>query len=191
MAKITTPRVYLDSCIFLNVIKHELDFWAESLKILLAADRGDIRLVASTLVLIEVAGWNGEVAINGRDKMIDQYLRDSIEWHEVDLFVAREAQKYCDNKMRMRGPDATHLATAVRAKVDYLMTWDQQFPIGKQFGSVQVIKPTVVWQPTFEDVQVDNQLEEETKKLKEAEAVAVPKKLAGPRPPGKKRAPAG
>jgi hypothetical protein len=43
--------------------------WPDSLKVLLAAERGDIRVVASTLLLAEIGSWNGEVDSASRDQI--------------------------------------------------------------------------------------------------------------------------
>jgi predicted nucleic acid-binding protein len=126
------------------------------LKVLLAADRGDIQLVASTLVVVEVAGWNGDIDPIKRDEVIDNYLNEKVDWYEVDLLVARDARRYCDAH-KMRGPDATHLATAVRAKADWLMTRDEKFPIGQMVDGVRIERPSLVWDPTFDDAEVDSQ----------------------------------
>lgn len=146
-----SPLVYLDSCIFLHVIKDEPGFGPEALRMLLAAERGDIRLVASTLVLVEVASWKGDVTTSERDKVIDKYLSNApVDWYELDAFVAEKARALCDHH-KMRGADATHLATAVRAKADYLVSTDTRFPYGEKINGVEIIKPTILWTPTLDD----------------------------------------
>ncbi len=70
----SAPKVYVDTCVFLNVIKREAGLWPDSLKILRAAERGDIRLIASTLLMTEIASWNGEVDPITRDKVLSDYL---------------------------------------------------------------------------------------------------------------------
>src|SRR5258705_13311400 len=88
-----TPLVYVDSCVFLNVIKREPTFWPDSLKLLLAADRRDIQLVASTLVLVEVGSYKGDVDPVERNAVIERYLTNGpVQWYELDLFVADEAR---------------------------------------------------------------------------------------------------
>lgn len=154
------PLVYVDTCIFLNVIKRETPFWPDALKTLLAAGRGDIQLVASTLVLAEVASWNGGVDPVKRDEVIERYLTNApVLWHEVDLFVAEDARKICDVH-KMRGADAVHLATAVRSKAAYLVSNDKRFPYGQVIGGVKVLRPTVLWDATIHDHAVDQQADE-------------------------------
>jgi hypothetical protein len=57
-AKPPATRVYLDTCPIVSVIKQEPGLWKEGMKVLLAMDRGDIQIVASTLLLVELAGYN-------------------------------------------------------------------------------------------------------------------------------------
>lgn len=152
--------VYIDTCVFINVIKRETPFWPGSLKMLLAAERGDIQLVASTLVLAEVASWNGEVDPRKRDQVIEQYLTNAdIQWYELDLFVVEETRRLCDS-FEMRGADAAHLATAIRARADYLVSNDKRFPYDRTVGGVKVIRPTVLWDATIYDAQVDQEAAE-------------------------------
>ncbi|MEV5768321.1 type II toxin-antitoxin system VapC family toxin [Micromonospora sp. NPDC052213] len=153
--------VYIDTCVFLNVIKRETPFWPGSLKMLLAAERGDIQLVASTLVLAEVASHNGEVDPAKRDEVIDRYLTDApVQWYELDLFVVEDTRRICDS-FEMRGADAAHLATAIRAKADFLVSNDKRFPYDQTIGGVRVIRPMVLWDATIHDAHVDQQAAED------------------------------
>lgn len=171
MTKRIPPKVYADAPLFFNVIKRERGLWPASLKVLLAAQRGDIKLIASTLLLAEIIGHRGDVAPAVRDGVIEQYLTDLVEWVELDLFVVREARELGD-RYKLRGPDASHLATAVRRKADYFMSRDLAFPYGQMVGDVKVIQPDVVWDPCFEDVEVNLRAEEEDAALRAAQEEA-------------------
>lgn len=154
------PLVYIDTCVFVNVIKREPLFWPGALKMLLAADRGDIQIIASTLVLAEVASYYGDVDPADRDSVIEKYLMDAqVHWYELDLFVVEETRKLCD-RYRMRGADAAHLATAIRGKADYFVSNDKRFPFDETVGGVKVVRPTVLWDATTDDAMVDQQAEE-------------------------------
>jgi predicted nucleic acid-binding protein len=163
---VAEPLVYVDTCVFVNVIRKEPALWPESLKMLLAAHRGDIRLVASTLLLVELNGQKrGDEAEyrQQRDKVIQQYL-DSIEveWVEVDHVIGREVRKVSE-QYRLLGADAAHLATAIRRNADYFVSRDGQFPYGSTVGSrTKVVKPGLLWNPTVEDVSIDQQAESES-----------------------------
>ncbi|MET8976228.1 type II toxin-antitoxin system VapC family toxin [Streptomyces sp. NPDC004539] len=149
------PLVYVDADIFFNVIKKENGLWPNSYKILRAAHRGDIQLVASTLLLVELNGRKGDVDADERDRIVDEYLeRLEIQWVEVDLLIAREVRQLAD-QYGLRGPDATHLATAVRMKADYFVSRDRAFPYGETVGITHVTAPRELWNPTTDDAEID------------------------------------
>lgn len=152
-------RVYLDTCPIVSVIKKEPGLWKEGLKVLLAMDRGDIQIVASTLLLVELVGYNGGMKEVHQDSMVEQFLRQSkIQWVEVDVSIVSEARKLARQRL-LRGADATHLATALRYEADYFMSNDARFPYGEKIGSTQIIHPRVVWNTTIYDAQVDDESE--------------------------------
>jgi predicted nucleic acid-binding protein len=168
MARPSVPRVYADSALFYNVIKREPDLWPASLKVFLAAERGDVTLVASTLVLAEVTGWRGDIDELERDAFVLRYLeQESVEWAEVDLFVARDAGRFARSH-HLRGADAIHLATAVRRKCHYFMSRDRAFPYGKTVSGVAVTEPKLVWNMTVDDAQVDAEYDDEVRLLETA-----------------------
>ncbi|MFJ6541742.1 type II toxin-antitoxin system VapC family toxin [Streptomyces sp. NPDC091385] len=155
------PLVYVDACIFINVIRRESALWADSMKILLAAHRGDIRLVASTLLLVELNGQkrsDGNEFREHRDKVIGQFLDSlDIEWVEVDQITARDTRKISEEH-RLLGADAAHLATAIRRNADYFISRDGHFPYGHTVGSrTKVVQPTILWNPTTDDIAVDQE----------------------------------
>lgn len=148
-------KVYADAPIFFSVIKEE-PTWPECMKVLRAAHRGDIQLVASTMLKIELIGWHGEVDLAARDALLEQYLdSQDVDWVEVDHFTIGRARELA-NRYHMRGPDALHLASAVIAGADYLMTYDKRFPLGRRIEGVRVQLPSIVWNETTEDLEVDN-----------------------------------
>lgn len=147
------PTVYIDSCVFFHVIKKEQGLWRDSLQVLLAAERGDISVVASTLVLAEVGGWHGDVPAEAQEQVIERYLlSDAVDWVEVDLFTV-DAARGLAREHHLRGADALHLASAIRAKASYLMTTDERL-LEAQVLAVDVCRPRVVWQPTLEDEEL-------------------------------------
>lgn len=152
------PLIYPDTCLFVNVIKEEAGFWPDSLKVLLAAERGDVHFCASTLVLGELVGWNGDVNAGKRNKVVDQYLTNlGPRWVEVDLYTV-EAAADIAARYQLRGADAIHLTTAVRAQADYFLTWDGRFPIGAEVDGVKVRNPSIVWDPTVDDQLVEKEI---------------------------------
>lgn len=160
------PLVYVDACIFINVIRREATLWPDSMKVLLAAHRGDIRLVASTLLLVELNGQkrsdDSEFCAK-RDKVVEQYLNSiNIEWVEVDHITVRETRRIAEEH-RLLGADAAHLATAVRRNADYFISRDKQFPYGSVVGPrTKVVQPGLLWNPTTDDIAVDQEAARES-----------------------------
>lgn len=128
------PLVYPDACIFIEVLQQRSDTWRDSFKILRAAERGDVRFVASSLLAAEVGRFRGDKPRDRVDELVVQYL-DSVgtQWVEVDLFISREARNLSWRYAMRSGADAVHLATAVRQKADYFMSRDNVFPYGPRF----------------------------------------------------------
>ncbi|MFE7139360.1 type II toxin-antitoxin system VapC family toxin [Streptomyces sp. NPDC057644] len=156
----------MDACIFVNVIRREANLWPDSLKLLLAAERGDIRLVASTLLLVELNGQkrsDDSVFRAKRDGIISQFLDSlSVEWVELDHITVRETRRVSESH-RLLGADAAHLATAIRRNADYFISRDGHFPYGQTVGTrTKVVKPTLLWNPTTDDIAVDQEAARES-----------------------------
>ena len=157
MARGPGPKTYLDSCIFIDVIKRNADLWPGSLKLLLAVERGDIRLVASTLVLAEVACAGFDTQNAKTLAVVDKYLdRLQTRWAEVDVFTVRQARELAA-KYGVAGADAVHLATAVRLEATYFISRDRKFPYGSTVEGCRVLHPgdSPLWDDTLDDTAVD------------------------------------
>lgn len=113
-------------------------------RLLERGEMGHYAIVASTLVYAEVCG-HGDVRASKDtetvDRKVDAFFHHKyIHWVEVDLPIARHARAL--SRLRgLRGPDAIHLASAIRAKCAYFMTWDEGFPIDHEVGSVTIRHP--------------------------------------------------
>lgn len=151
MAADTRPRVYLDADVYLHVLL-EQEHADISSSVLQAAARGDIQLVASRLLTVEVGGWGGNrPGPDAADQILERFLDTAgTEWVELDTIVAGEARRVAWEH-ELRAGDAVHLATALRRKADYFMSYDKRFPYGKVIDGTQVVHPQIVWQPTLVD----------------------------------------
>lgn len=148
-------RLYLDADVYLALIKGEAGRVEIARTLLRGGQHGQFRVVASTLLYAEVCG-HGEVRAANNQAAVDQkvsafFEHGFIEWVEVDLVVAREARRL-SRTQRLRGADAIHLASAIRARCDVLMTWNKNdFPIGQRVEDVEVREPFLFGQSTIED----------------------------------------
>lgn len=154
------PLIYADACVFLEVLQQTHGRWRDSLKVLLAAERGDIQLLASRLLAVEVGRFRGDANKLKVDELVVKYLESvDAQWAEVDLLIARQARELSWQFSIKSGADAIHLATAVRFRADYFMSRDGGFPYGQTVGSTFVTTPKVVWTPSLFDAEVDSEPE--------------------------------
>lgn len=151
MAAPNRPRVYADSCVYLHVLLNQ-EHASECMKLLSAAERGDVQLIASRLVIAEVASYrNDRPGYETAAELLERFLDTTgAEWVELDVMTAHDAARLSwDHKLR--SADAVHLATATRRRADYFMSYDGGFPFDQTVSGVQVTKPRIVWTPTLED----------------------------------------
>lgn len=127
---------------------------AQCLPVLEAAERKDIKVIASRLLPVEIGAYRGDrPGIAAADDLITQYLYSvDAEWSELDIMVAREARRL-SWEYDMRAADSIHLATAARRRADYFMTLDQGYPHDTTVEGVAVSGPRIVWTPTLFDGQ--------------------------------------
>lgn len=142
--------VYLDSCVYLDdILGDNPDRLDVSRTLLERAQLGVYRLVASTLVYAEVAGngpyreMHGTARLHAEQKIDAFFEQGLIRYVEVDLLVARKGRDL-SRRCGLRGPDAVHLASAIRAGCDAFMTWNSKDfgrLYGQQVEGVLVVEP--------------------------------------------------
>jgi predicted nucleic acid-binding protein len=149
----TKPRVYVDAAIFVSVLKNEPTA-SICLAVLEAAERGDIQLIASRLLPVEVGAYKGDRVAIGKpaaDDLVSRFLESvNAEWVELDVIVSREARRISWER-NLRSADAIHLATAIYRKATHFMTLDEKFPLGTTIEGVEISLPRIVWVPTLLD----------------------------------------
>jgi len=123
----------MDACALIAIIKNEPD--AERLDGLMEMlDQGDAHLVESVQILAEVykkSDADDPAARRHQDAKLEN-IRARLESCDVELLdvtlpIVRKATEF-RQKYGLKLPDATHLATAVLNKCDWLVTFDVQFP---------------------------------------------------------------
>jgi len=103
------------------------------------AQVGDYELYASTFVYAEVGG--NQLIREGQVKdssaatgtVSDFFEQRLIRYVDVDFLVAQAAVKI-SREHGLRGPDAVHLASAIRARCDVFMTWNSK-DFGRLYGN--------------------------------------------------------
>jgi len=155
-------RVYADSCMYLSVIKRDADLigdrprWQISRSLFRAAERGDVMVLASNLVQVEVMGHgdvrNATPESTSAELVRNWFLAEWMEWCDLDRVITRKVADL-SRDFHLRGADAVHLASAIRLHADYLMSNDKGFrdALGKTIEGVQVVTPQILWQETLDD----------------------------------------
>jgi predicted nucleic acid-binding protein len=125
----------LDASSLLGVVTGEPAF--ACLKSLLAAvDRGEVRLVESTAILVEVRPhYEDDGAENARvrEDLLALLQSRRTQLVDVNTVVARKAGQLAAD-LGLKTWDAVHLATAILAGVDVLVVRDHRFPEGDYEG---------------------------------------------------------
>lgn len=125
----------LDASSLLGVVTGDPDF--ACLKSLLAAvDRGEVRLVESSAILVEVRPHHegdGPENARVRDDLLALLESRRTQLVDVNTVVARKAGQLAAD-LGLKTWDAVHLATAILAGVDVLIVRDGRFPEGDYEG---------------------------------------------------------
>jgi predicted nucleic acid-binding protein len=134
MAK--TPRIYWDACTWIALIAEEkaiptkggdpVNRYAMCLNILEAARKGKYEIVTSAFTLAEVCK-SPKVESSPTDNLAAFFERSYILVVPVDLSIGRRAQDMqASGFVKLKPPDAVHLASAQRARVMELHTFDDK-----------------------------------------------------------------
>lgn len=164
--KAVQPLLYVDSCVYLDLVMRNEDThadtgeerWRSAKAVFDAVNENDVRLASSSLVEAEVC-CNGESRKDKkriRELVSGWFTARSTAWVEIDRYLAREAVRITnvwqgkgEGDKRMSAADALHLAAALRLGADYFMTHDRGFPIGHRVDGMFVTRPDVVWQESL------------------------------------------
>ncbi len=127
MSRSSKQLHYWDSCAFLALLKNEADYIDECRSVIKAAKDGKVTIVTSALTFIEVIKLE-----KGKPKLskdVEEKIRAFFkhEWiyiYDVNRKIGELARDLMWQYEGLKPKDATHVATAVRAKVDVLETFD-------------------------------------------------------------------
>lgn len=123
---------YLDSSVFIGWIKGEIidnidrkDITEHILKL---AENKEFKICASALTLAEVHKKRGSIQLSDAEdeSILEFFEREFIDIVDVDRTIGEQANRFC-RRYPLRPNDAIHLACALRAKCDVLLTWDGPF----------------------------------------------------------------
>jgi predicted nucleic acid-binding protein len=130
--------IYLDSCALIAVFQTEPG--SEPIAdVLIRAAKDQVKVFASTIILVEVRGQRKGQADEEIDRKTLDHLRSpSFIYVEASQRVAMRARRYC-GQYGLKPMDAIHLASAVEAEAQVMWTLD------KGFGAVLGTSVEGVW----------------------------------------------
>ncbi len=145
--------VYWDSCAFLSFIE-ETDGRVESLRAVMEeAIKREVALYTSAISITEVAFVAAEHS-GGLDEDTEQKI-DKL-WHpsspvqvvEYTQLIAIQARQLLRQKLdlgiSLKPMDAIHIATALRAQVDELHTYDDRMKKWREHTGIRIVEPAPV-----------------------------------------------
>lgn len=153
-----SKRVYWDACAWIAFIAEEKSIpikggglenrYLMCLETLEAARKGQYEIVTSAFTLAEVCK-SPEVVNSPLDNLSSFFEKSYILIVPVDLSIGRRAQSMqASGLIRLKPPDAVHLASAQRAKVLELHTFDDKILgldgtiVGGDGGPIKICRPT-------------------------------------------------
>ncbi|PSB20207.1 PIN domain-containing protein [Phormidesmis priestleyi ULC007] len=119
------PLHYWDSCTFLGYLKAEADKVDGCVSVLKHAEKGSVKIVTSSLSLVEVIKLKKREPISREDeeKIRRFFMHKWIVLQDVDRKISELARELVWEHV-LRPYDAVHVATAIRAKVNHIDTFD-------------------------------------------------------------------
>ncbi len=120
--------IYWDSCVFIDLIEKTPARFSILEAIVASAERGEVRIVASTVSLVEVAKLDNLAGVlpEWKEKLLVQFFEnDYISARGVDRGLAEIARPLIRNH-NLKPADAIHVATALQSKVQVLHTYDDK-----------------------------------------------------------------
>lgn len=125
-------KPYVDSSVFIGWIQGEIidgvDREDIASHILRQAERGIFRIAISAWTLAEVhkpRGQRNALTEQEGNRILRFFQRSFFDLVDVDREVGEEAHELC-RLHGIRPADAVHVACALRAECDVLLTWDSQ-----------------------------------------------------------------
>lgn len=165
---------YWDSGCFLALFNNEAGRVDNCKSVLLAAERGELRIVTSALTLTEVIKIKGKpITVDQEDHIRAFFEHEWILVRDVDRFIAEQAREFIW-KHKLQPYDAIHLATAYKHKLQHLDTYDIR-DLGKLSGKIGV-PPMKIGEPPVIPYQTDlPSIEPSEKKLRKKRIAATKK----------------
>jgi predicted nucleic acid-binding protein len=119
--------VYWDANPFCIVLNNESERLEACLAVLRAAESGELKIVTSALTLAEVVRTKDARISPGKEAVLSDFFQnDFLVFVSVEWFVGNRARQLMHQHPALKPMDALHVATAIRAKVSEMHTYDRK-----------------------------------------------------------------
>lgn len=127
-AKCRYKKPYVDSSVIIAWLKGEEGRRDVFTDILIAAEAGAFKVYTSTVTIAEVhrPRRHQQGTEKDSDQLLDLFEQDFLVFIDVDRRVAERAHRLCRDT-GLRPFDALHVASALRANCEVLLSWDDRF----------------------------------------------------------------
>ena len=123
----SVPLHYWDSCTFVGYFNDEKDKIDGCISVLEDAQAKRLKIVTSTITLVEVIKIKGQpMPPKEQEDMMMRFFKANSDWiilMDVERKIAEIARELIRD-FGLKAYDATHAATAIRAKVNFIDTFD-------------------------------------------------------------------
>lgn len=164
MAKKTTPLIYLDTSVLLDLITGEPQLVPEAATprgvaaqhVIRGIEERKARFATSALVELEVFGAprvrkDPDQVAKVTEALAGLFADPDTVWSDIDRLVAAQARELFSEigpkygKNPAGAADIGHLAAAVRLGCTHFMATDQGFPINSTLRGTRIMFPAPLW----------------------------------------------
>ena len=147
------PRRLWDSCVIIDYLAGTPAVAETCSQIIAQAERGELEIVVSTMAAIEVAYLTGIDDQDSEAKIKEFFGRNYIIPVSIDIQLAslvRDLVRRHKDSLKIKPPDATHLATAQQWNIPLVETTDTDL---LRFNRVVGNPSIIVRRPLYEGTQ--------------------------------------
>lgn len=137
-------RYYWDAAVFHALFNEEENRVADCQQISRMAEEGTVKIVTSTLTLVECVRLKNEPRrlTPANEATLKRYFENPfIEFVNVTRKIGEDARRILWENQRIQYKDAIHVATALYASVDKVMTYDRDFLALRGDYGLQIEEP--------------------------------------------------
>lgn len=132
-------RLYWDTAVWTEWNRNQHGQQGLCAELLRRAEKGELEIVLSTLVLAEFAPQDSIT-----EEVFQQYLlRSSFKLVALSRHIALKAREIVKQFNRLPGRDAVHIASALYAKADYLFTYDKKNLLSLKVPGIIICEPFI------------------------------------------------